>query len=1693
MITIIVLCVQIFQIFTVLDFVSEMKTTSETELGKHGKTKLGKPGTLFKQKEETELGEHSSSNETNKTDKSAKLNESKESKIEGDIKDKQVLSNEKTAYVCNKCKRNINECGCERKAIISDLKITPVSQDETGKSEEKSKGDNHISNEGQSVSGTKSERGNVKGSTEEHSEDKNVKETNSNSEPNEGPSDKSSPPDGPQSDQSSANKSSENVTLSSIKKLVSQVSEKIAAETLSSSQKAKSSSNGAGHLNSCVRQNLQPCQGDFVNHSDCISEKRMLLNSHENGLDNIRDSGNLHQLLLSNMLKLTSPPNQQVFPNSLPAIPVQGMVRAYQHGALPNARPVFNQLPVHNIPRFGIPNSDIGQAIGNGLCNYGSPRFPNITHYPWMNRKSKSKKTKSEKEKQIQNMFESESPPPNVDVSKLKDKGHGHIPKQKIASFMENPAEFMEQQTALVNSSISATSPIPNEPDEVESEPCEPIKRSESVDSDRLSGDERPDFVNSDRVSSPDKSINDKDRNVSADVSADMSEKDGNASSAMTGKEVNVPAMIENIKEEGNTLADTSEHKVAASVPHTPTAIVHHPPDVSQTSTSTSTSPDEKGKSDSDVKQGNQLSLAAILCQQNANPAFQQMFPNVVQEAFLHNIGFSNPQLLQGAIQTSLSQGQVSEAAPISKPAIANTHTDSTRQLGNQRNYMGRQMQQTSIRQILENQNTNEFPASNLLSAAARAQLLQQQNQMSIMLAQQMNGQINNPFFGPQINASVQGLHNHLSNGNTLANHLCTPDIPAAVGKPENGESTPNKAQINLKVHTSSSSTPKISELLSQSNSIVKKSNEVNSCVEKSNTAEKKNTLQNTGIIPSGQQLNVHENTVQQNINSVGVNQQLLNQQQLMQMCHAFGLPFMQTGPLDVIGNHLDSNGLQMQIPVTNTLQLQNQPSVVSERLTSNQTVGCPVQPSHPFIQPSAVIANNVSGNITVSPDKGSGNSTVQGNSAQFQGPVVQNRNILFTNNLQELNMLGAGINTNGNPPVIQGFSQMQPDLNVNVNRHGQQSGTTSEPSLIVMQNGIPMIQMVAPNQISVSSNVDSCNLPQLTLSNQGVGIQNLVQTGNQCSVSACRPVVPLNLINVQQSWNSGNTNLTAMQLQTLQLQQQLLQQIQQVQGMQNLINHFNIQGLSNNITNSPATSAVQVPLSTAMSITTSTLVNSSTSALPSNTTRQSPDRRQASLAVSEANSDVSSCVITSTVKSSRPDSVSTTCSLSESQENVTSTSVAITAADTTQESPVQCKTVTTRTVDIGTETEAFDEDTDDYDDVNEDDDDDDDDIDDDDENNDDGSHEDTESYDEDTEVSEKDDTMDDSETESEHEHEQLPEKESTTKAEQVANVLSPSKSSSPKSCYSLAIESVTAQRNKREAESMRSSRKRYYSSAGDFTTVKSESPDKRLKLVIRKRTGLSPIKDDDTPRKRSVQFEKETVDKSDRSEQCDKTEKIQSPSDIQKGVRLKIHKKKSLCETITSLYSSKDTKRIDKKHTDKPSVIKKKSDSNVSKFRSEAVENKLKGCESFHNKRTSCDEKASSTCTVKSGADDVKGKLLDCDSSSLEDDIEPRSRSLVTTVTSLDKSEPTTTTNSEAEYSFEKDKKQDELTSKIAAALTSQKGRWHLLDSPKKLKPKSVETAMTETPLRDDKGLKRARHLQDFEVVEGKTSICNL
>ena len=1620
--------------------------------------------------------------------------------VEGDVKvvvrNQSVERNAENANVlCDICKENICDCGCDSKTkgTCSDVKSTETAAVIV-------KPDNSKSASGQDSKGVYTDRfsdaSNLAGSEKDVSGRGKTTQTTSKSVSQENISSSTSEQANhhgvSHSVSTSANteKSSPSVSLSSIKKLVSQVSQKIASDNLSAGQKSKSFGDTIGMIKSSLRPNVFPPHvGNCINSSDSVSDQSVFLNATDR-LDSIRDvheNANFNQLLLSNMLKLTSPPNQQVFPNqqSLLPIPVQGMIRGYQHGALPNVGPAFSQIPMHNVSRFTIPNSEVGQAVGNVLVNQGNSSFPDYVSFPWMNRKAKVKRAKSKKEKKIPNYFDSESPPPNVDVSKLKDKGHGHIPKQKIASFLENPSEFMEQQTALVNSSISSTSPSPKGQSEIYTEVCEPPKRSESVDSDRLTVASRSDSVNSDRISSPNKDnggfSSDKDSEVARETVSDIVTSNALvAASSVTSKEESLSTSIQTVthgpqRKEDDIALDTVESKPPSSLPHLPSAVVHHPPETSQTSTCQSRPSDEKIKPATLLKQSTPHPLAAMLSHAGTNQAFQQMFPNVVQEALLQTVSICSE-------QNSLLLGQTTDSVSSAKQMIINSPPNPTKHICNNRSHVGRPVQ-TPIRQILENQNKNEFPASNLLSAAAKAQLIQQQNQLNLMLAQQMNGEICNPFYNPQI-MSMQGTTSYGPVNLSVDSNV--PVLNTLIAQPNaafvaSGNPTDNaNDRTQSKEHLPSTGTSKISELLNKSNSLVKKPPDAGPASrrgDKHNSVENPAVLQQqcnseiskTGNVPV-QQLHMPD-SVNHPVNNINVSQQMVNQQQLMQMFSAMGFPFMPIGQLDLTANHLNNNGPAGQMPFANTQLLHSQANAVTDRIGLTPSSCHPGSANNAMIQPFAAPGYNIS--TTIPSVKTTSIGNIQGNSGshlQFQGSVLQNQNLLCPTNIQELNMLGPGCGPNGSSAVFQGFNQVAADQNID-RKPDQQNYALSEASVVVMQNGIPMIQMVAPNQIPVGSNVDKTNVPQLTLSNHGVGIQNLMQNNSQGTVSSSRPVVPLNLINVQQSWNNGNTNLTAMQLQTLQLQQQLLHQIQQVQGMQSLINHFNIQGLTNST--APVTSGMQgsIPISgVPIAVSCNTNSSSETVHSVSNPVAHTSDNRQTAACIpkAEGTSDVSSCVITSTVKSSRPDSVSTTCSLqSESHDTLMVDKVSVAAADTTQDSPVQSKSSTTRTVDIGTETEAFD------------------DGEDDDEDDEEETSEENGANDESREASEKEV---EEESDSESEPDEPCEKQVKLDPKQSSDLLTSSRASGAKSCYSMALASVTAQRNRtKEIESLKRSRKRYYSSMTDFTTVKSGSSDKSLRLVIRKRTGLSPVKMSvaDSPEDSDLQFKKLPTDTKQKLKNLSpKTIRTDKPINALRSGGLKFQRKQSVCETSKDLHSNRSYRNKGKKKANDHTLIEMSVENSLSNTVTECVGNKLKAG------KNGCSETIRQDEPVKLSKDvDTKEKSVDCDSSSsIEDVMEHHFQSSPLVVTSVDEAEPSTTVF-DTECSVEKERTQNELTSRIAAALTVQKGRWHLTASPKKLKH-DTNTSVGETAEKMERGVKRSRSLVEFES-EGMFIIC--
>ena len=1548
--------------------------------------------------------------------------------------------------VCDICKEHIHSCVCDsnERQGPTDIRKTGGKRDQDvlkADSKQVSSSDSSVSQVG---SCSKADNNSMQNDCENYPE---------------GVSAASSPEN--QNDKHSATSntalSSANVTLSSIKKLVSQVSEKIANEHNASVLNTKLNDSQVGHVNSGGRPMQYSCHDvNVLNNTSDALDKRVHL-SHSEKLESFKnctigpENAHINQLLLSNMLKLTSPPNQQVFPpaHALPSIPVQGMVRG-SHGDLPNAGAMFNQIPMNGVPGLSVPNAETGQTLGNVFFNHGTPSFPDYPVFPWMSRRAKVKKSKSKKEEKIPNLFDSESPPPNIDVSKLKDKGHGHIPKQKIASFLENPSEFMEQQTALVNSTISSTSPGPK----TEGVECDPPERSESVDSDRLTVVKRSESVDSDRISSPNKTNPN-------DSSKDAETSHTNASKPLGGTKVHSSscsletslassddnAITTSLSKDETKSSAALQNKTPASIPPTPRTIVHHPPDVSQTSTSPSKSTDTNKKSETITKQGMPHPFAAMLNHPSASQTLQKMFPNVVQEALLQCIACSSANELQpGSIQTPSPLDHGVDLVTLAKPTLENTPLNTVRHSSNPRNFMNRHMQ-TPIRQILENQNKNEFPASNLLTAAARAQLIQQQNQLNVMLAQQMSGDMCNPFCNPQMLNNIQGPLTFNPATLNVDSSFPQTDSVGSILTGQMDESNGNSAnsEIGRKQPSTCSGTSTISELLTKSVSIVKKSNEpckVSQDNEKIQRAENEhyNETNKTAGVPN--QHNHLAGVFNQLGNNVNISQQMINQQQLLQMVSAMGLPLLPNGQFDLAANFPNPNGSSVQLPIANTQLLPNQP-----------TIGAANQPifNHVPVNNTLLNAFSVPVNSIASSEKTSSQGSIP-QTLNLQGPVLPNPNMFVPTNIQDLNLplLGVGGNQNGNPTILQGFNQVGGDLNGNGCRRADQQGcSTSEPSLVVMQNGVPMIQMVAPNQISINSSSDQTHLPQLTLSNQGVGIQNLMQNTTQCPVSSCQPVVPLNLINVQQSWNNGNTNLTAMQLQTLQLQQQLLQQIQQVQGMQSLISQFNLQGLSNNIV--PVTTSPQSTIPVCIqsgSIGTTNVSSISNSAGPKSETRQT-----ATFIPDESKDSVSSCIITSTVKCSRPDSVSTTCSLQSDACDTSNTgNVSVAAADTTQGSPVQCKSVTAKTVDIGTETEAFDDSDDD---------------DEEEEEEEEGieSKEENESDDEAVEDLEKEGIEDDTESEIDETVEPMV----ISEPDNATNIQVPSRPSSTKSCYSLALESVSAQRHRaKESESDKTSRKRFYSSTADFTTVKTESSDKRLKLVIRKKPSISPSKTsyDGIKEKRPYHsLRKQLEEKPKVSNKYVVSKTAADSANDRKSVRLKINRKHSVCQTISNLYSNKSSTSKPKGSVDNKTFVDRMEVSTE-----EALEKTIGDDDNTDKDVVQEDVK------VKIKREDLE-RMLDCDSSSSVEDTQHN----IPVSTTIDETEPSTTV-SDNEYSVEKEKKQNELTTRIAAALTIQKGRWHLLGE-RKLKRESEDRKDVDE--HEDRCVKRSRQLID--TGEGK------
>ncbi|XP_060063180.1 serine-rich adhesin for platelets-like [Ylistrum balloti] len=886
----------------------------------------------------------------------------------------------------------------------------------------------------------------------------------------------------------------------------------------------------------------------------------------------------------------------------------------------------YHMNTMHGMGFGGRPPYSVSQQ--QSMYHPPNPVFQSVDPLWTEKKKSKPKKSKPKKEKQKMNsVFESDTPPPNVDVSQLHDQGRGPIPKVKSSSsFLENPTAFLAEQTALISNSMTSTLSSPT---------CSSGNTSESA-STSVSKDGKNDTVDGDVVVKAKSMSQTSSSSVMNTTSISLSKPIFTSTQALapmcggtaskesssfikssqhplenagiflklpcTGSESHIPLPDTNqdmfTKDRCESLSpDSGSESLVFTETITPSSVVHHTP--------SNTEDDTESKNDSQSKDKTFLI--------DKNVATSQGFSGHSVSAPCKTGSEDHNREKSSPLDTTLTSG------PRFNRNVGSTNL---------------------IQQMLGHHSSTEFPASNLLSAAARAQMVQQQhNHMNIMINQQQplpNIQISQSFpmtinpastlpvgvdgklvptstlvgagtdCGPMVvNQSLSGSLGIVSNpshSSSIVSALqsqsstdCTSSLNTSLGKSYPGEQDSD---------ASGPGTDTISKILAQpvnginTTALLKQGHFDGNLMKHLGSLPVQSVMGPAGIgaLEHVQTNSVNTpmppislplvtavtNSLTQVIPAIGTNgsQNLLSQQAVMNLFNNLGLNTMQ--------NNATASGQGTQMVLTGqVLPQDNVPclSLVNNTVGPNTYLNGMNQSNYPRF----IGCNNIAQNIDLGNMVSSQRNLMDPNVLNKAGPAMTQ---LIPTEHQ------------GGTMQMKSTMTTQPeDLQDQVNKmqlpceQVLPSVTTSAGQMVLLQNmQMPLLQVLNANQMSAASNptlldkTAGCSIQQQPYPIQSqADIQALI---GQLQAGLTQVGTPLNMMNVQQVWNNLTTgsNLTAMQLQTLQLQQQLLQQIQQLQGMQTLISQFNMQSNPGNpissVTNKTTTTTVSNGLA-AVAITT--------------------------------------------------------------------------------------------------------------------------------------------------------------------------------------------------------------------------------------------------------------------------------------------------------------------------------------------------------------------------------------------------------------------------------------------------------------------------------------------------------------------------
>ena len=865
--------------------------------------------------------------------------------------------------------------------------------------------------------------------------------------------------------------------------------------------------------------------------------------------------------LIANLHNLSSPPNQQVFP---PEFPDSSLPLTYTHGAISSKSSLTTQCVS---PDTSVQPSDV--PLFTETSNTTNVEMADLALLRERLKEYRSIAKNSDKNK-LESVYDSDGPPPNVDVSVLKDKGHGPIPKDKIMFGVPLPGSYSmtDCSTGVVLSTSSSPMPdIDLKGSDLES--GSKMIRSDSACSDRL----------------PISSLA-----LSSELDISMLE---DSSSAMSGPTLLSSAIIAppnagTINKLSSMcelpvsvkLHMSSDERVSApiaSAPPTPTTVVHHTPTPLTCHQLSLNKARQQAKSQHKPATNNTLDLlhdtsilsplAAILSNPTICNAFKQMFPEVMQEAVLQSIASlnsaPNPKAASQVFLPGVKAGKQPHALSNPLPGVSAISTVPLTAVGPKSD------PSVAIRKQLSGQDTSvippvEFPASSLLSAAAKNQFLQQQNYLRMLINQQLPANQQIPVITSQAFVNQQDQtggsllvpgQNVSSRPQILADGLQqSMDLQTALSKPAAmGPSLLVQGSIPS-VHVASSSVTGAQN--SESGKGASKGNsKISELLNRAAPSQHKNVV-GQGLVQQQKQLFLQQFVPTQSLaSSLNMSTPLQTSimspnQQTSTLLTNPAVQKTQTGPaLNPL--LMSPNAVQMNSSIAMTQLMPTLQNSLSGKLNLNNPVD--------LMQLQNLQQQQQQQQGKIGPP-----FPYMTNTNQQQLHNNSGQPLLNVQNVQHLlpNFSLPGINQ-----AIFHATQSQPSAVESLQGNMQQVPNTSTlrvtvPQFVLGNQAITSTEIRAPSQnygqVAQSQNLANVMLQGSHQINQ-LGNQSLPMSINNLHLQGTQSVAQN--LGSQNIAGGGTTNLTTMQLQALQLQHQLLQQLQQVQGMQHLINQFNLQG----------------------------------------------------------------------------------------------------------------------------------------------------------------------------------------------------------------------------------------------------------------------------------------------------------------------------------------------------------------------------------------------------------------------------------------------------------------------------------------------------------------------------------------------------